>query len=228
MFGFFGAQAKRKRLLKSATNDLLRDFFSDNIAEKNISVDSVPLLAVDFETTGLDAAKDEILSIGFVQINNLQIDLSTATHLLIKTNNPLSADTVVIHKITDDQINKGMSLEDAIEHLLSTLKGKILVAHHAQIESNFLNQACKKAYGSEIIIPVIDTLAIEARKLPQHQHANNNLNLTMCSQRYNLPRYKLHDALSDALSCAELLLAQLAYSDIEASSKLKDLINYKP
>ncbi len=227
MFAFLGPDAKRSSLLKAAPDGELKSFLSQPLPVKNSTIESLDLLAVDFETTGLDPAKDTILSIGFVQIKNLQIDLSTATHYLIKSSYSMPENTVVIHKITDDQLRQGIKFEQAIASLLKALRGKILVAHHAKIEGLFLNQACKNLYGCEIIIPVIDTLAIEAGRLPQYQH-HGNLNLNMCSKRYNLPRYKLHDALSDALSCAELLLAQLSYKGFGSNSQLRELIEYKP
>ncbi len=226
MFKFFGADAKQSRLLKAAPEGPLKNFLGHNLPDKNQLLEDANLLAVDFETTGLDSNNDELLSIGFVQINNLEIDLSTAAHYLIKTNNDLVEETVVIHKITDDQISTGLALKDAVAHFLQALKGRVMVAHHAKIESGFTQQACRNIYGCGIIIPVIDTLAIEASRLPKEQHANNNLNLNMCCKRYNLPRYRLHDALSDALSCAELLLAQISHCS--TAPRLNRFIGYLP
>ena len=227
MFGIFGPENKRNRLVKSCKAGPLKDFLEYASPDNSQAIDGSSLLAVDFETTGLDHKKDKILSIGYVQINKLQIDLSTASHLLIKQDDLLPESTVVIHKITDDQVNQGMTQEMAINEFLNVLKGKIMIAHHAHIECHFLDQACKQVHGSGVILPVIDTLEIEAKKLPEHQHGNNNLNLNLCCQRYNLPRYRLHDALSDALSCAELLLGQMAYS-AQKSVNLGSVMRFLP
>jgi DNA polymerase-3 subunit epsilon len=49
--------------------------------------------------------------------------------------------------------------------------------------------------------------------------------LNASRERYRLPVYSAHNALIDALSCAELLLAQVAaMGDIKKLS-VKDLIN---
>ena len=209
MFDFLGRQRKRSRLANSARHGPLKDYLKHPPPLSSDLISAANLLAVDFETTGLDAKNDEILSIGFVQIRNLEIDLSTARHILIRQDKALPQDNVIIHKITDDQINSGVSLDQALSKLLKALCGQVLIAHHAHIESHFLNQACMRLYGSRIMLPVVDTLAIEAKKLPAEQHVQNNLNLNVCCKRYNLPRYRLHDALSDALSCGELFLAQM-------------------
>ena len=46
--------------------------------------------------------------------------------------------------------------------------------------------------------------------------ATGQLRLASLRQRFNLPRYRAHDALSDALAAAELFCAQLAEAGGEA------------
>ena len=228
MFAWFGTEARRKRFSKSLEPSRLKDFLDCRWPGEDAPISQVNLVAVDFETTGLNIKSDQIISIGYVHIRDFNIDLSSANHLLIKSSNNLPEQTVVIHKITDDQISTGTNLDEALDQFLVELKGKVLVAHHGIIESQFLNEACKRIYGSGIVLPVIDTLELETKILPAHQHHSHNLNLNQCCSRYNLPRYKLHDALCDALSCAELLLAQLAHRQDIESLKLGQLVRYLP
>ena len=55
---------------------------------------------------------------------------------------------------------------------------------------------------------VVDTLAIELQ-LRSHEHdPEGALRLHACRERYQLPRYRGHNAAVDALACGELLLAQ--------------------
>jgi DNA polymerase-3 subunit epsilon len=62
-----------------------------------------------------------------------------------------------------------------------------------------------------MLLPVVDTLAIEKKKILQQQrHVTlDELRLAECRSRYNLPTYPAHNALMDALTSAELLLTQI-------------------
>ena len=228
MFNLYGPEGKRKRLLKKSPAGPLKNYLQHPLPKQDLLLSQASLLAVDFETTGLSPKKNNIISIGCVQIDQLIIDLASAHHRLINANSPLPQESVVIHKITDDQHLSGVSIQVALDEFLYNLKGRILLAHHAKIEAHFLNETCKRIYGSEIQIPVIDTLELELRKLAEHEKGNNNLNLSVCCKRYNLPRYRLHDALSDAISCGELMLAQVACSEHRLAMRVGQLVKYLP
>ena len=56
---------------------------------------------------------------------------------------------------------------------------------------------------------MLDTLKIERRKIQQmQQHTQpDGLRLFNFREKYNLPCYKAHNAMQDAISTAELFLA---------------------
>jgi DNA polymerase-3 subunit epsilon len=62
---------------------------------------------------------------------------------------------------------------------------------------------------------MLDTLKIERRKIQQmQQHTQpDGLRLFNFREKYNLPRYKAHNAMQDAISTAELFLAQVPMGD---------------
>ena len=61
-----GYEAKRKRQLKKVPSGPLHDFLSVPFPALDTPFAELPILAVDFETTGLDAKLDKLLSVGFV------------------------------------------------------------------------------------------------------------------------------------------------------------------
>jgi DNA polymerase-3 subunit epsilon len=165
-------------------------------------------IVLDMETTGLDVEKDRILSIGWVAIEHGTIALSSARHMYLK------GSTVGIHLITDSDIETlGKNPKKVIHQLQRLLSDNLLVAHHAPIEIAFLKKIWQGLDMPETPIRVIDTMAIERVLLNRQHHGikQNALRLAQCRSRYGLPDYTAHDALTDALSTAELLLGQASH-----------------
>jgi len=217
-----GAEAKRKRLLKKVPNGALKEFLSVPFPDEQTLINDLPILSVDFETTGLNAINDKLLSVGFVEIVNQQIKLGTSYHQIINTKNQLDADNVIIHQITDEQKSQGQPLKQVVEKLLEALAGKVMLVHFARIEKQFLKQACLELYGVSPPLLIIDTLALAKRKLDQRDVAYDpsELRLSSLRQKQGLPDHFAHNALNDAIATAELFIVQNQCSDI----KLKALL----
>ena len=156
-----GYEAQRKRMLKKAPKGPLYNFLSVPFPQLFTPFDQVPILAVDFETTGLDAIQDKLLSVGCVDLIDNQIKLGSSYHQIISSRGRLTPDNVSIHQITDDQKDQGQSLAQVIEQLLQRLAGKVMLVHFARIERQFLRQACIELYGMAPVIPMIDNLNSE-------------------------------------------------------------------
>jgi DNA polymerase-3 subunit epsilon len=218
----FGCEARRKRLLKKVPKGALYDFLSVPFPSEATCLADLPILSVDFETTGLNAITDKLLSVGFVSIDKRQIKLGSCYHQIINTKCSLDAGNVIIHQITDQQKSQGQPLRTVVEALLSALAGKVMLVHFARIEKQFLKQACIELYGVCPPLLILDTLTIAKRKLDQRDIAYDPLELRLSALRhkYNLPNHFAHNALNDAIATAELLLAQQK----TGVSKLKDLI----
>lgn len=75
-------------------------------------------------------------------------------------------------------------------------------------------------------MPVVDTQYLAARRLQRaHQPVvEGGLRLSNLRRQYHLPRYQAHNALSDALACAELFLAQVAEMAPDGAVRLKYLL----
>ncbi len=171
-------------------------------------LDEVPLLALDLETTGLDPSGDRILSIGFVPVDGREIRLGGACHLLVRSELEVGQ-SATIHGITDDALSTGVPLREALVRTLEALRGRALLAHYARVETEFLAAACRAEFGAEPVFTVVDTLWLGQEWLEHSLDAipRGHLRLWSLRDRFRLPRYKAHNALTDALSCAELYLA---------------------
>ncbi len=209
-------------LAASASDSRLRSFYAAAAPSAETPVCDAPLLAMDVETTGLDPVRDGIVSIGLVPMDLQRIRASQSRHWLLKPRVALDAQSVTIHGITDSQIHQAPDLLDILEELLTEMAGRVMVVHCRDIERQFLDQALRSRIGEGIEFPVIDTMELEARlhrghrtslldRLRRRRPPRESIRLADSRRRYGLPRYRAHHALTDAVSSAELLQAQIAH-----------------
>ena len=217
---------RRKRLLNKLPPGVMHDFYSVPFPQPGEDCHKLEFVALDLETTGVDPKQDEILSIGLVGLTGVQLELRSTQHRLIRPDIEIPEKSAVIHHITDDQAASGEHLADVMMELLPLLAGKVLIAHHARFEMNFLGRACERHFGAPLLMPVIDTMEVARRSLERRNvsYKPHELRLAELRTRYGLPRYRLHNALSDAVAAAELFLAQLAQHDMHRPVPLKNFL----
>lgn len=210
--------ARFEQLALAARHPALQKFYNAGVVSAQTPVDSVQLLAMDVETTGLDAQAHSIVSIGLLPCTLRRIRCQHAQYWVIKPTSELSGKSVTFHHITHAEILEAPMFEKVFETLLDAMAGKVMVVHYRNIERGFLNQAFLKHLGEELQFPVIDTMQLEARIHRQKQgwlkrllrRPQQSIRLADSRARYNLPMYHAHHALTDALATAELLQAQIA------------------
>ncbi|MCU4674304.1 3'-5' exonuclease [Catenovulum sp. 2E275] len=208
----------------NAAYPALKAFYQAGCQLPDTPLEQVQMVALDLETTGLDVNKHSIVSIGLVPFTSKRIFLSQAKYWVVKPVSQLNDNSVVIHGITHSEIETAQDLSFILDEFLTEISGKIVVAHYANIEKSFLKRAFIHRINEGIQFPVIDTMSLEAKicryrplswwdKLKGKQAVS--LRLSDARNRYHLPYYKPHHALTDALACAELLQAQIAYTQKE-------------
>lgn len=186
-------------------------------------IEEAPLLALDFETTGLNPRRDGIVSMGWVPLNGLTIDLSGAGYLVVAGHEV--GQSATIHQLTDDVVTAGVAPEEAYHQLMTALEGRMMLAHFAELEVHFLAALHRKVTGRRVALPAVDTLAIERRHMERISQfpRGDDLRLARIRRRFGLPAYGNHNALSDALACAELYLAQMGRETQRRARTLGDL-----
>ena len=108
--------------------------------------------------------RDEILSIGFVPVDGLRIVLAGARQLLVR--GAAVGQSATIHGLTDDTVASGLDLADALAAVLEALRGRVLLAHHAAIERDFLGSGLQtRSTASPLPCVTVDTLELEHRLL---------------------------------------------------------------
>lgn len=208
-------EQRREKALRSARPGPLRDYLEAPLPDPGTPLGDLRLLAVDIETTGLDPRRDRVLSIGWLPVDGARVVLGGAGRVVVRDEGGVDGvgQSATVHGLTDDRLAGGAPLEDAVARLLEALAGRVLLAHFARIETAFLAAVCERAWGAGMPCVVVDTFELERRAVAGGwgaEPAGGALRLWTARERRGLPVYRAHEALTDALACAELYLAQCA------------------
>ncbi len=223
MIRLFGDRIEQRRRREAErARGVLAECLATPLPDRATPAGELPVLAVDFETTGLDPTRDKLLSIGFVAVNGTEIDLGTAASFVINAGAEVGQ-SATVHGLTDDQLAAGCPLEEAVAATVAALKGRIMLAHFADIEENFLDAACRSLFGAGLPLASIDTMMLQ-QKIRDDNNERGSIRLWGARERWGLPVYRAHEALTDALACAELYLAQL--TELGMDTSLKKLLGW--
>lgn len=207
-------------LALAAKDQRLKRFYQAGCVSADTPLKDVPMVAMDFETTGLDPYQHSIVSIGLVPFTLNSIQVSGARHWLVKPPLPLHQTSITVHGITHSDIDQAPDLDEVLAEVLASLEGRIPVVHYRAIERPFMNVAVHWRTGEGLDFPLLDTMAIEGHLHPNRQptfwqklrgEPPVSIRLSDSRSRYGLPHYSSHNALVDALATAELLMAQIRH-----------------
>jgi DNA polymerase III subunit epsilon len=192
------------RRLKTTGNDLSHN-------DKGLLMDDAEYVVVDTELTGLNEKKDSIVSIGAVKMNGGRIDLSNTFYRLLNPETSLTAESVVIHEITPDEVVEKPDIRTGLGEFLRFCGDDIIVGFCVNIDMEFLNREAKRILGHTIKNQVLDIFPLfewvrsskEARdgeeiKMPVHYK------LYDIAKHYGIEVNGAHNAMIDAFITAQI------------------------
>lgn len=216
---------KAKRLWYSRKTDHpgMLDFLHAPLPSAGESMAKTPFLSVDLETTSLNPELGEVASFGWVPIDDGCVQLAGAEHHFVAVQKGVGQ-SAIFHQISDSQLSEAEPIRVIAEQFLKAARGRVLVFHNTSLDMGFINTVFRKLFAAPLPVLAVDTMRLEHNKLLAHQEGleAGSLRLFACRQRYGLPDYPAHDALTDAIATAELLLAQMAHRG--SDSVLSDLL----
>jgi DNA polymerase-3 subunit epsilon len=180
-------------------------------------------LVCDAEMSSLAVAEGELLSLGWVAIEAGAIVLASAAHHLVAASRTVGQ-SAGIHQLRDCDLQGAEPESLVLERLCESARGRILVFHHAPLDLAYLDRASRRSFGAPLLLPTLDTLALERQRLERQGTLppRGGLTLAACRRRYHLPDYPAHNALMDALATAELLLAIASHrGGVDRNGKLR-------
>lgn len=207
-------RARRWYLGHKGLAEPLNSLLSSPLPGPSTPFEDVELVALDIETTGLDAASADMLSVGWVLLRGGRVALSTAQMFIVRPSHGVG-DSASVHGLTDTVVGAGFDWETVLDEIVEVLKGRVLLVHHAGLDKALLDRMCQRRFNTRLHVPVADTLELERRIRQRKHHLEQDAPLRLSSLRdaYHLPRYAAHDCLVDAIATAELLIAMVAHGN---------------
>lgn len=217
---------RRWLAMRRAGDDALGHLLAAPLPSASAPFVDTEFVCLDIETTGVDARNAEMLSVGWVLIRQARVEMSTAESCIVRPPGEVG-ESATVHGLTDTLCEAGEEVEAVLERLLEVLRARVLVVHYAGLDKAVLDRLCRRHFGAPLLVPVVDTLALERRAQSRRHHLDEQQSLRLGELRraYHLPHYSQHDALADAIATAELLLAMTAARGTPESVRVRDLLS---
>lgn len=201
--------------MSPAESSVARAYRETPFPEAGLGWRDATFAVLDFEMTGLDHDSDEIISFATVTVAEGRVKLADARHELVRPRRMPDADSVRIHGLRESDLEDAPPLSEQLDVLLEALTGRVIVAHVASVERDFLGAALAE-HGLEVRNPFVDTALLERelRRLRQTPQAEQEpIALSAMARELGLPVHRPHHADGDALTTAQSFIALATHLD---------------
>lgn len=164
---------------------------------------------VDVESSGLNMAKDRLISIGAVALVGGRIDFSDAFQVILRQDQVSSHENILIHGIGGSTQSEGVEQAEALLSFLDYIGKDPLVAYHAFFDQAMIDKAMQEYLGSKLGQPWIDLAWVLPDFFP---HRNDNrVSLDSWLEVFAIENISRHNAVFDAYATAKLLQVAIAH-----------------
>ena len=173
-------------------------------------------VVVDTETSGLDPARDRLLAIGAVAVDDNGILLGDSIEVIVKGEPSGDAANIVVHGIGHGAQGKGTPARDALVAFREWAGNAPHVGFHVDFDRAVLRGAFAGAGLGADDRPWLDLAALGAALVPETQRYGGR-SLDDWLAAFGIECTIRHNAASDALATAELLLRLRAIAAKQAT-----------
>ena len=165
-------------------------------------------VSLDLETTGMDPAKDHILSLAAVPVRDGRVWLSERFERSVHTARAFGIDSIRHHRITPDEASAGDPVTDVVREFLQWLGGRALLGYYIGFDLDMLAPHVRALTGFALPNPVVDLGdEIAARQRRRRPDAPVNLDFRHITDTLGVPIIGRHTALGDAATVGLCWLA---------------------
>ncbi len=183
-------------------------------------------VVIDCETSGLDAKRDRLLSLGAVSVRGRRIALAEAYGAVIRQAQASARENIAIHGIGAEAQRAGRPADEALRELAAFAGDAVPAAFHAPFDAEVLRRALNAAGAPPLPRRWLDLAQLAPALYPQAARAQRALEDWLA--HFGIVPRRRHDALGDALATAELLLVFLEEADRQGVKTLGELLAIGP
>lgn len=161
-----------------------------------------PLVAIDLETTGLDAERDELMEWGFARVAAGRVQDVGGS--LVRPSGPVSPEAQRITGLDDEKLASAPALSAVLDSIAAEIeRAEAVIAYNASFDRTFLARAFARAGQTLPERPWLDPFPLVLRL---ERGTGRSLKLSEVCARWNILIERPHRAPDDAAAAAELLL----------------------
>lgn len=160
---------------------------------------------LDTETTGIDPARDALLAIGAVTVDDEGIRTADSFEIVLRHTGATDAANVVVHGLGRAALDAGVPGTAALQAFREWVDAAPCVGFHADFDRLVLARAAELGDVAPLPGPWLDLAPLAAALTPEVPRKGNGT-LDEWLAAYGVACPGRHNAASDALAAAELLL----------------------
>ncbi len=153
-------------------------------------------VALDIETTGLDARRDAVIEIGAVKFSDGKVLDTWST--LVNPKRPIPYKIQLLTGIKPEEVKRAPGINSVVAPLADFVRNHPIIGHNVQFDLSFLRQ-----HGVLLRNPSIDTFQLASILLPEVP----SYSLAMLTDALGIKLEDHHRALADAMATKDLFLA---------------------
>ncbi|MBG03497.1 MAG: DNA polymerase III subunit epsilon [Rhodospirillaceae bacterium] len=166
---------------------------------------SLPAVALDLETTGLDVRTDRVIQIGLVALNGAEILDQPRIDQLVDPEMSVPADAARITGIADETVAGSPRLAEVIETLRDAISGNVVIGQHIAFDLAILRHEAVR-----LEIDWVEPVALDiGHLLGGMEPSMLDFGLETIAERFDVEITGRHTALGDSLAVAEIFVKLL-------------------
>ena len=178
---------------------------------ESVALRAAPWVVVDCETSGLDPARDRLLSLGAVGVRGGRVELAQSFSAVLRQDAPSDSANILVHGIGGDAQRSGRPAVEALREFSLFAGAGLPVAFHAPFDAEVLHRAMSRVPGLQAPADWLDLARLAPALFPGPDRARRALDDWLAEFGIACPRR--HDALADAYATAQFLLVLLAEAE---------------